>query len=171
LTKLDEQKHQIEIKLGFDTKEINNNLKSVQDRISAYKEKLNLVDPKDTVLIDYIRKQIEALTKQEKEIKFTLGIDTKPAEGSLKDIQNKLSEANTKLSLADPNDLKLIAELRKQIDNLTKDEKEIKITLGIDKKAAEGSLKDIQDKLSKKRTELSMTAVGTPEYYALIKEI
>ena len=171
LSKLDEQKHQIEIKLGFDTKEVNNSLKSVQDRINAYKEKLNLIDPKDTVLINYIRKQIEDLTKQEKEIKFTLGIDTKPAEGSLKDIQNKLSEANTKLSLADPNDLKLIAELRKQIDDLTKDEKEIKFTLGIDKKAAEGSLKDIQDKLSKKKTELSMTAVGTPEYYALIKEI
>jgi hypothetical protein len=125
-------------------------LKSVQDKLSAYKEKLNLVDPKDTELIAYIRKQIDDLTKQEKEIKFTLGIDTKPAEGSLKDIQNKLSEANTKLQMADPKDLKLVEELRKQIDELTKNEKEIKISLGIDKKAADGSLKAIQEKLSKK---------------------
>jgi vacuolar-type H+-ATPase subunit I/STV1 len=68
----------------------------------------------------------------------------------LKDIQNKLSEANTKLQMADPKDLKLIEELRKQIDELTKNEKEIKISLGIDKKAADGSLKAIQEKLSKK---------------------
>ena len=130
-----------------------------------------MVDPNDKTLIDYINRQIKDLTKQEKELKFVLGLDTKPAEGSLKDIQNKLSEANTKLQLTDPNDLNTIAELRKQIDDLTKEEKEIKFSLGIDKKPAEGSLKDIQDKLSKKQAELSITAVGSPEYYALIKEI
>ena len=130
-----------------------------------------MVDPNDTVLIEYINQQIKDLTKQEKEIKIKVGLETKPAEGSLKDIQNKLSEANTKLSLTDPNDLNMIAELRKQIDDLTKQEKEVKIKVGIDKKPAEGSLKDIQDKLSKKQAELSATIVGTPEYYALIKEI
>lgn len=171
LKKLEDQKHQIEIGLGFDTKEVDNTLKGIQSRLSAFKDKLSLVDPNDTALIDYINRQIKDLTKQEKEIKIKVGLETKPAEGSLKDIQNKLSEANTKLSLTDPDDLKLIAELRKQIDDLTKEEKEIKITLGIDKKPAEGSLKDIQDKLSKKQAELSATIVGTPEYYALIKEI
>lgn len=89
----------------------------------------------------------------------------------MKDIQNKISEANTKLSLTDPKDVEVINTLRKQIDDWTKEEKEIKFTLGIDKKPAEGSLKDIQDKLSKKQAELSATIVGTPEYYALIKEI
>ena len=171
LKKLEDQKHQIEIGLGFDTKEVDNSLKGIQSRLSAFKDKLSLVDPNDTALIEYINRQIKDLTKQEKEIKIKVGLETKPAEGSLKDIQNKLSEANTKLSLTDPDDLKLIAELRKQIDDLTKEEKEIKITLGIDKKPAEGSLKDIQDKLSKKQAELSATIVGTPEYYALIKEI
>lgn len=171
LKKLEDQKHQIEIGLGFDTKEVDNSLKGIQDKLSAFKEKLSLVDPNDKTLIDYINRQIKDLTKQEKEIKIKVGLETKPAEGSLKDIQNKLSEANTKLSLTDPNDLKLIAELRKQIDDLTKEEKEIKFSLGIDKKPAEGSLKDIQDKLSKKQAELSITAVGSPEYYALIKEI
>lgn len=171
LKKLEDQKHQIEIGLGFDTKEVDNSLKGIQDKLSTFKEKLSLIDPNDKTLIDYINKQIKDLTKQEKELKFVLGLDTKPAEGSLKDIQNKLSEANTKLQLTDPNDLNTIAELRKQIDDLTKEEKEIKFTLGIDKKPAEGSLKDIQDKLSKKQAELSMTVVGTPEYYSLIKEI
>lgn len=171
LKKLEDDKHQIEISLGFDTKEVDNSLKGIQDKLSAFKEKLSLVDPNDKTLIDYINRQIKDLTKQEKEIKIKVGLETKPAEGSLKDIQNKLSEANTKLSLTDPNDLKLIAELRKQIDDLTKEEKEIKFSLGIDKKPAEGSLKDIQDKLSKKQAELSITAVGSPEYYALIKEI
>ena len=171
LQKLEEDKHQIEISLGFDTKEVDNSLKGIQNKLSAFKEKLSLVDPNDKTLIDYINKQIKDLTKQEKELKFVLGLDTKPAEGSLKDIQNKLSEANTKLQLTDPNDLNMIAELRKQIDDLTKKEKEIKFTLGIDKKPAEGSLKDIQDKLSKKQAELSITAVGSPEYYSLIKEI
>lgn len=171
LKKLEDDKHQIEISLGFDTKEVDNSLKGIQDKLSAFKEKLSLVDPNDKTLIDYINRQIKDLTKQEKEIKIKVGLETKPAEGSLKDIQNKLSEANTKLSLTDPDDLKLIAELRKQIDDLTKEEKEIKFSLGIDKKPAEGSLKDIQDKLSKKQAELSITAVGSPEYYALIKEI
>lgn len=171
LQKLEEDKHQIEISLGFDTKEVDNSLKGIQNKLSAFKEKLSLVDPNDKTLIDYINSQIKDLTKQEKELKFVLGLDTKPAEGSLKDIQNKLSEANIKLQLTDPNDLNTIAELRKQIDDLTKEEKEIKFSLGIDKKPAEGSLKDIQDKLSKKQTELSITAVGSPEYYALIKEI
>ena len=171
LKKLEDQKHQIEIGLGFDTKEVDNSLKGIQSRLSAFKDKLSLVDPNDTDLIEYINRQIKDLTKQEKEIKIKVGLETKPAEGSLKDIQNKLSEANTKLSLTDPNDLKLIAELRKQIDDLTKEEKEIKFSLGIDKKPAEGSLKDIQDKLSKKQAELSITAVGSPEYYALIKDI
>lgn len=171
LKKLEDDKHQIEISLGFDTKEVDNSLKGIQDKLSAFKEKLSLVDPNDTVLIEYINRQIKDLTKQEKEIKIKVGLETKPAEGSLKDIQNKLSEANTKLSLTDPDDLKLIAELRKQIDDLTKEEKEIKFSLGIDKKPAEGSLKDIQDKLSKKQAELSITAVGSPKYYALIKDI
>lgn len=171
LKKLEDQKHQIEIDLGFDTKEVDNSLKGIQDKLSAFKEKLSLVDPNDTDLIEYINRQIKDLTKQEKEIKIKVGLETKPAEGSLKDIQNKLSEANTKLSLTDPNDLNMIAELRKQIDDLTKEEKEIKFSLGIDKKPAEGSLKDIQDKLSKKQAELSITAVGSPEYYALIKDI
>ena len=171
LKKLEDQRHQIEIGLVFDTKEIDNSLKGIQSRLSSYKDKLSIVDPNDTVLIEYINKQIKELTKQEKEIKIKVGLETKPAEGSLKDIQNKLAEANTKLQLTDPNDLALISELRKQIDDLTKQEKEIKFTLGIDKKPAEGSLKDIQEKLSKKQAELSATIVGTPEYYALIKEI
>lgn len=171
LKKLEDEKHQIEIGLGFDTKEVDNSLKGIQSRLSAYKDKLSIVDPNDTVLIEYINQQIKELTKQEKEIKIKVGLETKPAEGSLKDIQNKLAEANTKLQLTDPNDLALISELRKQIDDLTKQEKEIKFTLGIDKKPAEGSLKDIQEKLSKKQAELSATIVGTPEYYALIKEI
>jgi hypothetical protein len=171
LKKLEDQKHQIEIGLGFDTKEVDNSLKGIQSRLSAFKDKLSLVDPNDTDLIEYINRQIKDLTKQEKEIKIKVGLETKPAEGSLKDIQNKLSEANTKLQLTDPNDLNTIAELRKQIDDLTKEEKEIKFSLGIDKKPAEGSLKDIQDKLSKKQAELSITAVGSPEYYALIKDI
>ena len=171
LKKLEDQKHQIEIGLGFDTKEVDNSLKGIQSRLSAFKDKLSLVDPNDTDLIEYINRQIKDLTKQEKEIKIKVGLETKPAEGSLKDIQNKLSEANTKLQLTDPNDLNMIAELRKQIDDLTKEEKEIKFSLGIDKKPAEGSLKDIQDKLSKKQAELSITAVGSPEYYALIKDI
>ena len=171
LQKLEDEKHIINVALGFETEEIDNSLKGIQSRLSAFKDKLSLVDPNDTVLIEYINQQIKDLTKQEKEIKIKVGLETKPAEGSLKDIQNKLSEANTKLSLTDPNDLNMIAELRKQIDDLTKQEKEVKIKVGIDKKPAEGSLKDIQDKLSKKQAELSATIVGTPEYYALIKEI
>lgn len=171
LKKYEDEKHIINVALGFDTKEVDNSLKGIQSRLSAFKDKLSLVDPNDTVLIEYINQQIKDLTKQEKEIKIKVGLETKPAEGSLKDIQNKLSEANTKLQLADPNDLALITELKKQIEDLTKQEKEVKITIGIDKKPAEGSLKDIQDKLSKKQAELSATIVGTPEYYALIKEI
>lgn len=171
LKKLEDQKHIINVALGFETEEVDNSLKGIQSRLSAFKDKLSLVDPNDTDLIEYINQQIKELTKQEKEIKIKVGLETKPAEGSLKDIQNKLSEANTKLQLTDPNDLNTIAELRKQIDDLTKEEKEIKFSLGIDKKPAEGSLKDIQDKLSKKQAELSITAVGSPEYYSLIKEI
>lgn len=73
-------------------------------------------------------------------------------EGSLKDIQDRIAKVNHQLQLVDPENAKEVEDLKQQLKELTDKEHQIKVSLGmvkVDPKAVEGSLKQVQDEISK----------------------
>lgn len=104
-----------------------------------------------------------------------------PDEGSIKAYQSKLSKLNDELNNTNVSDDRLkeiLAEKKALEDTIEqlqirnglkapKEEPQVKVEPVVQ----EGSLKAIQDKLSKLNAELQITAVGTERYYELTKEI
>lgn len=111
----------------------------------------------------------------------TTTVKVEPDEGSIKAYQNKLSKFNDELNNTNVSDDRLkeiLAEKKAleetieqlQIRNGLKAPKE-KPQVKVEPVVQEGSLKALQDKLSEKKAELQITAVGTERYYELINEI
>lgn len=152
-------------------------LNETESKITELTTKLKNTDTNDTATIDALKKQIAELQKVADKQKIELGITvekTGTPEGSLKDIQDKLSKASTALQLVNPNDTDEVERLQKQIKELTDKEHQIKITLGLESikpEAVEGSLKYIQKEISKYKAIVEISAVDSPEYNNAIKHL
>lgn len=162
------------IALGITVDSPDGSLKDIQEQLRDAKTELTLVNPEDTEKVKEIQKKISELTTKENQIKINLGLDPTEVEGSLKDIQNQISKANTQLQILNPEDTEAVEALKKKIQELTEQEKQIKITLGlveVKPEAVEGSLKYIQNKISECKAIIDISATESPEYKQAIEQL
>lgn len=150
-------------------------LEDTEAQITRLTTQLKNTDTNDTATVDALKKQIADLQKVADKQKIELGLTIEKEsipEGSLNDIQDKLSKANTALQMVSPEDIDKIEKLKKQIDELTEREYQIKVTLGLTKpEAVEGSLKYIQNEISKYKGIIEINTVDSPEYKDAIKKL
>ena len=152
-------------------------LNDTEAQISALQSQLKNTDTNDKEAVAALRAKIAELQKIAEAQKIELGLTIPKSaapEGSLKDIQDKLSKAYEQLNLVDPSNAEEIEALRSQIVDLTAQEHKVKISLGLEEikpQAAEGSLKFIQDEISKYKAILDIVAVDSPEYKEAIEKL
>lgn len=152
-------------------------LNETETKISELTTKLKNTDTNDTKTVEDLKKQIAELQKVADKQKIELGITVVKSdtpEGSLKDIQEKLSKANNALQLVSPSDTEEVEKLQSQIKELTDKEHQIKVTLGLETvkpEVAEGSLKYLQKEISKYKAIIEISATNSPEYKEAIKHL
>ena len=152
-------------------------LDETEAKITKLTTQLKNTDTNDKATVDALKAQIADLQKVADKQKIELGLTVKKdsaPEGSLKDIQNQLSEANSALQLVDPSNTDEVNKLKDRIKELTDKEHQIKITLGMETakpEAVEGSLKQIQNEISKQKGIIEISAVGSPEYKEAIAQL
>lgn len=152
-------------------------LNETETKITELSTQLKNTDTNDTSTIENLKKQIAELQKVADKQKIELGITIEQVgtpEGSLKDIQEKLSKANSALQLVNPDDTEEVEKLQRKIKDLTDKEHLIKVTLGLETvkpEAVEGSLKYIQNEISKYKAIVEVSATNSPEYKDAIKHL
>ena len=152
-------------------------LDETEAQITKLTTQLKNTDTNDTATVDALKKQIADLQKVADQQKIELGLTVKKEDapkGSLKDVQDKLSKANTALQLVSPDDTDEVEKLKNQIKELTEKEHQIKVTLGlatVKPEAVEGSLKYIQNEISKYKGIIEITTTDSPEYKEAIKKL
>lgn len=136
-------------------------------------------DDKDTV--ESLKKQIADLQKIADAQKIELGIAVEKSttgndvvEGSLKDIESKLSKANEELHLVNPDDTETVARLQEQIKHLTEQQYEAKVALGlveVKPEAMLGSLKYVQNEIAKQKAIIQIHSTESPEYQQAVEAL
>lgn len=152
-------------------------LDDTEAQITELTTRLKNTDTSDTETINNLRSQIADLQKVADRQKIELGLtvqkDSIP-EGSLKDIQEKLARAKGALQLVNPDDTDEVTRLNQAIESLTSQEHQIKIKLGLEEikpEAVEGSLKYIQNEISKYKGVIELSATDSPEYKEAIQKL
>ena len=152
-------------------------LDDTEAQITELTTRLKNTDTSDTETINNLRSQIADLQKVADRQKIELGLtvqkDSIP-EGSLKDIQEKLARAKGALQLVNPDDTDEVTRLNQAIESLTSQEHQIKIKLGLEgikPEAVEGSLKYIQNEISKYKGIIELSATDSPEYKEAIQKL
>lgn len=123
-------------------------------------------------LIREIKFVLANLDKQQMKLNLKLHPELVWSADSIKGIQNSIQKATEKLNLLDTTkDIDQINQLKQHIEELQQKLEKAKAKTGQGLFTNEGSQKDLSDKISKKKAELEVTVIDTPEYNKLIKEI
>lgn len=125
---------------------------------------------------DSVNDEIRQLLKQLEDTSYLLTIKIHPEleipKNSVQGIQDEISKKTKKLNLLDTTkDIEQINQLKSEIETLQQKQEKAKAVTGQGLFTNEGSQKDLSDKISKKKAELEVTVIDTPEYNKLIKEI
>jgi hypothetical protein len=156
---------------------VKGSLSDTEAQINALQAQLKNTNTNDTEAISSLKARIAELQKVADQQKIELGLVTPPSalpSGSLKDIQNQLSKAKEQLQLVNPDDTLKVEELQATIKSLTEQEHQIKVSLGlveIKPQAVEGSLKHIQQEISKWKAIMEVSAIESPEYKEAIAKL
>ena len=156
---------------------VKGSLDATESQINSLTSKLKNTDTNDKEAVASLKKQIAELQKVADAQKIQLGLTVESAknpEGSLKDIQDKLSKAKESLNLVNPNDAEAIAKIQTQIKSLTEQEQQIKVTLGlveVKPEAVVGSLKQIQNEIAKQKAIIEFSSVESSEYKQAIEKL
>lgn len=156
---------------------VKGSLSDTEAQINALQAQLKNTNTNDTEAINSLKARIAELQKVADQQKIELGLVTPPSalpSGSLKDIQNQLSKAKEQLQLVNPDDTLKVEELQATIKSLTEQEHQIKVSLGlveIKPQAVEGSLKHIQQEISKWKAIMEVSAIESPEYKEAIAKL
>lgn len=156
---------------------VKGSLSDTEAQINALQAQLKNTNTSDTEAINSLKARIAELQKVADQQKIELGLVTPPSalpSGSLKDIQNQLSKAKEQLQLVNPDDTLKVEELQATIKSLTEQEHQIKVSLGlveIKPQAVEGSLKHIQQEISKWKAIMEVSAIESPEYKEAIAKL
>ena len=156
---------------------VKGSLSDTEAQINALQAQLKNTNTNDTEAINSLKARIAELQKVADQQKIELGLVTPPSaipSGSLKDIQSQLSKAKEQLQLVNPDDTLKVEELQATIKSLTEQEHQIKVSLGlveIKPQAVEGSLKHIQQEISKWKAIMEVSAIESPEYKEAIAKL
>ena len=155
---------------------VKGSLSDTEAQISALQAQLKNTNTNDTETINSLKARIAELQKVADQQKIELGLVTPTSipSGSLKDIQNQLSKAKEQLQLVNPEDASQVEELQARIKTLTDQEHQIKVSLGmveVKPQAVEGSLRYIQQEISKWKAVMEVSAIKSPEYKEAIAKL
>ena len=175
---LKKKQNQIKLALAIDRGnsailDPNTSLEIISEAKKNLQEALNNV-PFDfnPPLVDQIKKEIKMLEDTEYLLKIKIHPETDIPYNSVQGIQNQIAEKTKKLNLLDVyKDIAQIEKLKSEIESLQEIQNLAKDITGQDLYVNEGSQKDLSDKISKKKTELEVSVVGSDKYKQLIKEI
>lgn len=151
----------------------NNSLEIVQEAKKNLQDALNNVPFEfNPSLIDQIKLQLKALDDAEYFLKIKIHPELEVPKNSIQGIQDEISKKTKQLNLLDTRkDIDQINQLKHEIEALQKKQEKAKAVTGQGLFVNEGSQKDLSDKISKKKTELEVSVIGSDEYKQLIKEI
>ena len=155
---------------------VKGSLSDTEAQINALQAQLRNTNTNDTEAINSLKARIAELQKVADQQKIELGLVTPTSipSGSLKDIQNQLSKAKEQLQLVNPEDVSQVEELQARIKTLTDQEHQIKVSLGmveVKPQAVEGSLRYIQQEISKWKAVMEVSAIESPEYKEAIEKL
>lgn len=151
----------------------NNSLEIVQEAKKNLQDALNNVPFEfNPSLVDQIKLQLKALDDAEYFLKIKIHPELEVPKNSVQGIQDEISKKTKQLNLLDTKkDIDQINQLKSEIEALQQKQEKAKSVTGQGLFTNEGSQKDLSDKISKKKAELEVTVIDTPEYNQLIKEI
>lgn len=153
-----------------------NSYQMAQKKLQAWQEKLQTIDVNDVEGLANCQKEIEKWKLEVKKRGIALGIvtaDTKPVEGSIKYLENLVTQLNDELNNSNVSDERLQqikaekAELEAQIKAL----KERNGLLEVKPTVDPNSLKGIQDQITKTRAALELEVVGSEKYNELARKL
>lgn len=169
---------QKEIELGLKAKP--GSLESIDAQISKIDEKIKKLNPNiDLLEINKLQIKKEALEQVKKDTEALINgavvkgqkFTTKGKAGSLQEAQDRVSYYKARLQVTTETDDEY-QYLVDQVKDWSEKEKVLKLKVEADTSdLKEGTLKWLNDKISKVKAEIETTAYGTPEYYKLIDEI
>lgn len=174
------KKRQNSIKLALAIDRANSALLDPNTSLEIISEaKKNLQDALNNTPFDYnidlveqIKTQIKLLEDTEYLTKIRINPELVIDGGSVQGIQNKIQKKLQEINRLSPDaQSEKISKIRQEIDELQKQLEKAKAKTGQGLFTNEGSQKDLSDKISKKKAELEVTVIDTPEYNKLIKEI
>lgn len=151
----------------------NNSLEIVQEAKKNLQDALNNVPFEfNQSLVDQIKLQLKALDDAEYFLKIKIHPELEVPKNSIQGIQDEISKKTKQLNLLDTRkDIDQINQLKHEIEALQKKQEKAKAVTGQGLFVNEGSQKDLSDKISKKKSELEVSVIGSDEYKQLIKEI
>lgn len=174
------KKRQNSIKLALAIDRANSALLDPNTSLEIISEaKKNLQDALNNTPFDYnidlveqIKTQIKLLEDTEYLTKIRINPELVIDGGSVQGIQNKIQKKLQEINRLSPDaQSEKISQIRQEIDELQQKLEKAKSVTGQGLFTNEGSQKDLSDKISKKKAELEVTVIDTPEYNKLIKEI
>lgn len=174
------KKRQNSIKLALAIDRANSALLDPNTSLEIISEaKKNLQDALNNTPFDYnidlveqIKTQIKLLEDTEYLTKIRINPELVIDGGSVQGIQNKIQKKLQEINRLSPDaQSEKISKIRQEIDELQKQLEKAKAKTGQSLFTNEGSQKDLSDKISKKKAELEVSVVDSPEYNKLIKEI
>ena len=156
-------------------------LSDTEAQINTLTTQLKDTNTEDKDTIESLKKRIAELQKIAEAQKIELGLTVEKTstsdevvKGSLKDIQSQLSKAKEELNLINPNDVEAVSRLQEKIKQLTEQEYEAKVALGmveVKPEAVQGSLKYIQNEIAKQKAIIQITSTESEEYKKAIETL
>lgn len=147
-------------------------IKDLENRLSKLNDELNTKNI-STDRVQQIKYEKAELENQIKIIKERNGLIDKPDTGSIKNLENRLSTINDVLNNTNVSDLTLqeLTQERLELEKQIKALKERNGLLETKQAPKNGSLQDVQNKLSEAKTKLNLEVQGTKEYDELAKKV
>ena len=147
-------------------------IKELENRLSKLNEELNTKNV-STERVEQIKKEKAALEDQIKKLKERNGLLDNPEIGSIKELENRLSKINDELNNKNVSTDRLseLSQERTELERQIKVLKERNGLLETKQTAKNGSLQDVQSKLSEAKSKLNLEVQGTKEYDELAKKV
>ena len=155
----------------FETKGSQGSHQEAQDKVSYYKQRIQL-EVEGTENYEYLAAKIKEWTNKEQEIRLKVEADTSNIEqGSLKFLNEKISRYKAQLettAYGTPAYYKIVDEL----NEYTKQQKELNLKVNLDTSGAKlGSLEYIQSQIKDLQGRISLEVYGSDEYNQLKSEL
>lgn len=151
----------------------NTSLDIVQEAKKNLQDALNNV-PFETnpSLVDQIKQELKQLEATEYFLKIKINPELEVPKNSVQGISDEIQKKTKQLNLLDTTkDIEQINKLKSEIESLKDKQAKANSVTGNGLYVQSGSQRDLSNQISKKKAELEVQVVDSPEYKQLIKEI